>query len=578
MSATYFDADTKVWSGFYSPIVFNPKISLGHAILWTLDKNPHKILQINHETNIQLTSAFMRRQTIRAAFNLQKLGCEKGDIFGIIAKNSHYVATIVFASLCIGCPVNTLDPSFTKLELMHMLSITRPKVMFCDASIYDLVQECLNDLENDAKIFTFSGQSGDSIPVEDLFEEVEGEGTFCPVELDGENTIAAIICTSGSTGLPKGVCLSHAIILHQSVNSFAREDDTLLTFSTIYWISGLLLMICSAIKGFCRIISTERFTPELMLNMIEEHRVTYFMPDEKFANSRNAIFRKFLVGMSASHFLVLALKCEQFYRTDLSSIRVIMCGGSKLAINTALEMKKYLKNGSILQVYGMSEVAGCTSAGTIEKESDTSVGQLVFGTKAKIIDDDGNQLGINEPGELCTKTKFKFLGYFNNEEATNSVIDEDGFLRTGDIGYFDDEGNLFLVDRKKDMMKYCSSQISPTELEQYLIKSPIIKSVCVVGIPDQEVGDLPAAVIVQNDNETPITSDEVEQMITNHFADYKRLRGGVYFVESLSLTPSGKVLRRCVKEIAIKLYNEKHETDFLAHSKIEVTCSPFEHV
>lgn len=120
----------------------------------------------------------MRRQTIRAALNLKKMGYEKSDIFGIVAKNSHYVAPIVYASLCIGCPVNTLDPTFSKSELMHMLSITRPKVMFCDANIYDLVQECLNNLENYVKIFTFSGQSGDSIPVEDLFGEVEGENTF----------------------------------------------------------------------------------------------------------------------------------------------------------------------------------------------------------------------------------------------------------------------------------------------------------------------------------------------------------------------------------------------------------------
>lgn len=134
--------------------------------------------QVNHETNIQLTSAFIRRQTVRAALNLQKIGCNKGDIFGIVAKNSHYLAPIVYASLCIGCPINTLDPSFTKLELMHMLSISRPKVMFCDASVYDLVQECLNDLGNTAKVFTFSGQSGKSIRVEDLFEDVEGESTF----------------------------------------------------------------------------------------------------------------------------------------------------------------------------------------------------------------------------------------------------------------------------------------------------------------------------------------------------------------------------------------------------------------
>lgn len=106
------------------------------------------------------------------------MGYENGDIFGICAKNSHYVTPIVFASICIGCPVSTLDPTFSKSEFMHMLSTTMPKLVFCDASVYDLVQNCLNDLENNAKVFTFSGQKGDSKPVEDLFEEVDGEDTF----------------------------------------------------------------------------------------------------------------------------------------------------------------------------------------------------------------------------------------------------------------------------------------------------------------------------------------------------------------------------------------------------------------
>lgn len=113
--------------------------------------------------------------TIRAALNLQSLGYEKGDIFGIIARNSHYVAPIAFASICIGCPINPLDPSFSRTELMHMLSITKPKAVFCDVDIHDLVRECLDGLQNDAKIFTFMGQTNDSIPVETLFEELTAE-------------------------------------------------------------------------------------------------------------------------------------------------------------------------------------------------------------------------------------------------------------------------------------------------------------------------------------------------------------------------------------------------------------------
>lgn len=217
--------------------------------------------------------------------------------------------------------------------------------------------------------------------------------------------------------------------------------------------------------------------------------------------------------MSASHHLVLALKCPLLYRTNLSSVRLVLCAGSKLPNSVALEMKKYVKNATVVQVYGMSEVAGCTSAVAMEKDDDVSVGRLAFGIKVKIIDEDGNRLGINETGEICTKTKYKFLGYFNNDEATKSSTDAEGFLKTGDIGYFDENGHLYLVGRKKEMMKYCGSQISPTELETFLIKCPNIASVCIVGIPDDMAGDLPAAVIVQNDNETLISPQDIEQMI-----------------------------------------------------------------
>lgn len=215
----------------------------------------------------------------------------------------------------------------------------------------------------------------------------------------------------------------------------------------------------------------------------------------------------------SSHCLVLTLKCEQFYSANLSSVRMIFSGGSKLSISTALEMLKYLKKGRVMQMYGMSEVGGSISASLVSTEQDTSLGKLLYGIQAKIIDDDGNRQGINECGEICLKAKFKFLGYICNEEATKNAIDSDGFLMTGDVGYFDDVGNLYLIDRVKDMFKYCSSQVSPTEIEQCLIQYPSIKAVCVVGVPDPIAGDLPAAVIIRNSSKAPITQQEIEQMV-----------------------------------------------------------------
>lgn len=217
--------------------------------------------------------------------------------------------------------------------------------------------------------------------------------------------------------------------------------------------------------------------------------------------------------MSASHALELALKSENFYETDLSSIRLILCGGSKFSPSTAMKILQRLKNGSIVQAYGLSEVGGCATMGALTKEEDSSVGRLSLGTQAKITDDDGNRLGIGETGEICLKSRFKFLGYFGNEEATSNAMDNENFLVTGDVGYFNEEHQLYLVDRKKDLMKYCASQISPTEIEQYIVKNPRVKAVCVVSVPDEVAGDLPAAVIVQNDNDDPISKEEIEQMV-----------------------------------------------------------------
>lgn len=117
-------------------------------------------------------------RTVRAAQNLQKRGYQPKEIFGFVAKNSHHLAPIVFASFCLGCPINTLDPSFGKVEILHMLNITKPRLMFCDAESYSLVSECLKELKNEAKVFTFGGQTGNSETVESLFIETGAENSF----------------------------------------------------------------------------------------------------------------------------------------------------------------------------------------------------------------------------------------------------------------------------------------------------------------------------------------------------------------------------------------------------------------
>lgn len=322
-----------------------------------------------------------------------------------------------------------------------------------------------------------------------------------------------------------GVCLTHSALMYQAAGLPLRSDDLLLIYSTMYWISGLVILISSALRNFCRVITTEPFTADLMLDMIEAHQVNHII--SVFRNiSRDSFSSKFHMFFlfisvqvtcvfSASHSLVLALKSDRLSEADLTKVRAIIYAGSKLALSTALEIAKYLPNGNVFQIYGLSEMAGSVSVGLItsDKTENESVGVLQSNIQAKVVDDDGNQLGENQCGEIFLRPDYGFAGYFNNEEATASSMDEDGFFKTGDIGYFDSDGKLYLVDRNKDMIKYCSSQISPSEIENLLIQHASIKAVCVAGIPDPAVGDLPAAAIIQNDGETTISASEIEQMV-----------------------------------------------------------------
>lgn len=310
------------------------------------------------------------------------------------------------------------------------------------------------------------------------------------MKVDGENESAAIVCSSGTTGLSKGVCLSHAALL----DGFAHFDaftsnDVLLSFSSLYWVTGWYMMLAGTIQGATRIITTESYNPEMHLRLIEQYKVTF--------------------GLNSPTHLTLLSKSDHLEHTDLSSLRFLIVAGGKCSIHVQNKLNSRLSNGKINVGYGLSEAAGVMNCnlGTTD-----SVGQVLSFCTIKIIDDDGNRYGIGEDGEICFKTNYKFIGYYGNPKATDESVDDEGFFRTGDIGHFDENGNLCIVDRKKELIKYCSCQISPSQIESYLIESPKIKAACIVGLPDDVAGELPAAFIVRN-NGSKISEKEVYDMV-----------------------------------------------------------------
>lgn len=255
------------------------------------------------------------------------------------------------------------------------------------------------------------------------------------------------------------------------------SSDVMLCFSSLYWISGVVTLLAGTLCGATRIITSHGFSPELQLRLIEKYKATF--------------------TLNAPLHILLMMKCDRFSKTDISSIKYLYIGGSKAPFHIKTDIVQHIPNGNIIDVYGMSELVGGISFHFYPSMSGKdSTGRLMSGCCIKIVDDHGNRCGVNVDGEICIKMSHRFLGYYGNQKATDDLIDEEGFVVSGDIGHYDDDGDLFITGRKKDLMKYCNMQISPAEIDSFLTESPDIKSACVVGIPDA-MGDLPAAVIVR---------------------------------------------------------------------------------
>ena len=247
--------------------------------------------------------------------------------------------------------------------------------------------------------------------------------------------------------------------------------------------------------------------------------------------------------------MVLLAKSLVVEKYDLSSVNEIVCGAASLSKDIEEQvMAKFKGNVTIRQGYGMSE----TTLGVFKSDMKTvrpgSVGSPVQGIYAKVIDENGKALRSNQNGELCFKGKRIMKGYINNPEATRETIDANGWLHSGDIGYYDDEFQFYIVDRLKELIKYKAFQVAPAEVEGILLSNPKIKDAGVIGIPDEECGELPFAYIVKQPG-VQLSEKDVISFVAENTSKAKRLHGGVRFIDEIPKNPSGKILRRVLRDL-----------------------------
>ncbi len=449
---------------FERNIIYRPKrttlyddaLSLGHIIINSLTIAGDKPILVWGLTGQTLSANELLNRSIQISKALLAAGIKQGDIISVISESCLDYVFVLFGSIFINCVLAPLNHTYSTGELKHAINFSKPKYIFTGGSAADGVIEIGKTLGYVKKIICFddrddSSPNGLIVNLSDFTDSKNLQNVnFEPVPVDVIKTTCMIMCSSGTTGLPKGVQLSQSGIIATASNmkefvfnesNVGNQETVILGLLPLFHVFGSLVLICSIANLSGKLVILPKFEEETFLRSFERYRVTL----------------TFLVPP----LLVFLAKHPNVDRYDLSSLKSIICGAAPISKELEQSVKGRLKtNLAIKQIYGMTEL---TSIVLLQKDivKPGSVGDLNENVYGKVIDENGAALGANQLGELCFKCTLVMMGYISDTQATNAIIDEDGWLHTGDIGYYDDDLQFFIVDRIKELIKWKGFQVPP---------------------------------------------------------------------------------------------------------------------
>lgn len=507
------------------PDVSIPEVSLTDFIAQTSSKIPDKLALIDGPTGRSLTYSQFDDAVRRTAASLAKRGFRKGDVFGIFSTNCPEYAVAFHAVAMLGGINTTLNPLYTAEEAASQLNNSGARLLVTAPPFIEKAAAAASSSKIE-ELFVF-GETEGATPFASL---LDSDGDVPRVEINARTDLVALPYSSGTTGLPKGVMLTHynlvANMRQMDGLNYFYHDDILLCVLPLFHIYGLVVVLNMGLHVGATIVTMPRFDLEQFLGMIEKYRVTlsHIVPPIMLKLAKDPTIDKF----------------------DLSSLKMIFSGAAPLGAELSLECMKRINCG-IRQGYGMTETSPVTHSSPSDPSQmrHGSVGPAAPNTECKLIDPaTGAELEVNQEGEVCVRGPQIMMGYLNNPEATASTIDSEGWLHTGDIGYADEAGHFYIVDRVKELIKYKGFQIAPAELEAILLTHAAVADAAVIPCHDDEAGEVPKAFVVAR---SEISEPELMEFVAKRVAPHKKIRF-IEFVEQIPKSPSGKILRRVLVE------------------------------
>ncbi|XP_065354716.1 uncharacterized protein LOC135949173 [Calliphora vicina] len=532
-----YDDQQKLWRSVERQEMFNENISAGQAALFMMrNKNPQDVMQVSDSEGTTLTYGTALTAAIRIAQHFEKLQLTSDDVVSIFSTNTTYVMPVALACWFNATPFQPMNPVMETHVAVQIFDNIKPKIIFCDGLHYEMVKKASKAFN--PAIYTLCNHLENVAQIEDLLKPTKTEQYYKAQPLTkGPNQTMAIILSSGTTGLPKGICLSNRYVTTDF--TLSHQYETVFSASSLDWLTGLMTFMINVLVGGLRVIIHKPCTAEYLQELIVKYKITYM------ASNPSVLSQLSLLPSST--------------KESMASVRTVVMGGTQCSANTLKRIRSCLTNACMYFGYGNTE-AGIISWNWRDYKLN-SVGKMLPNTQLKIIDQNtGERLAPNQLGEVCAmKNNQPWLGYYKNPVTTQKTVDAEGFTHTGDMGYMDEEHYLHLIDRCRDVMKYRGFKYAPHEIEMIVSEIPDVIDVCVFGVYDPKDGHVPAAAVVKKSGSCYSEIDVVKYVESRCEVFYKHLDRGVFFLNELSRNRNGKLMRDTIMEICLSREEEDRD-------------------